>query len=39
MKKTFFDSYETPIIEVIELQVEQGFAVSSEDFENEWGQG
>lgn len=33
--KKFADNYETPLVEVIEVEVEQGFAASNEGTGNE----
>ena len=40
--KNIIKSYEAPIVEVIEVQVERGFATSGDDYNNnnpdfEWG--
>lgn len=31
MRKTEFVKYETPLVEIIEVEVEKGFAASNED--------
>ena len=38
-KKSLCEIYEAPQMEVIEVQVEQGFAASCEDYGDEFGNG
>ena len=36
-KEKFMETYEAPKVEVIEVEVEQGFAVSGEPTDYQWG--
>lgn len=38
-KKQLFKNYETPQVEIIEVEVEKGFAVSGEDWQEGDGLG
>ena len=35
MNRKFIENYETPQVDVLEVEIEQGFAASNEDYENE----
>ena len=37
MKRKDYGAYEAPKVEVIEVEVEQGFAVSGEPADYQWG--
>jgi hypothetical protein len=39
VKKNFVETYEVPFVEVVEVEVEKGFAASNEFVEDEEGQG
>ena len=35
MKRNFIENYETPQVDVLEVEIEQGFAASNEGYGNE----
>ena len=39
IKKSFIEAYEVPEVEIVEVQVEKGFAASNEFVEDEEGLG